>query len=272
MLFIVCALSCEARPFIEHFSLKAKTDISSFPIYQNEKITLAISGIGKINAAAAVGFLGQQDIPSCWINVGLAGHKDLAIGTSLLGHKIIDFASGKSFYPFFAEAFDIPAYTITTVDKPEKEYTENSAYDMEASGFFASACRFSTVELIHSYKVISDNKEHPFTLDAAFAQKLIEDKIPEIDLFIKKLELFRQEKEKTQKIPDLSLFSSFHFTATQKHNLIRLLKQCRSLNVLLKKEDVASFSSSKEVLCYLQEKIDQSPLQFRKNHVPIDLH
>lgn len=52
MIVFLTALSCEARPLIEHFKLKAQTH-SPFSIYQGKNRSLIVSGIGKINAAMA---------------------------------------------------------------------------------------------------------------------------------------------------------------------------------------------------------------------------
>ena len=44
-----------------------------------------------------------------------------------------------------------------TFSKPNYNYSKR-LYDMEASGFFLAANKFSTKELIHSLKIVSDNE------------------------------------------------------------------------------------------------------------------
>jgi hypothetical protein len=50
---------------------------------------------------------------------------------------------------------------LLTVDSPDFSYPDNAMVDMEASGFLTAACRFTRPELIHSLKVISDNRQNP---------------------------------------------------------------------------------------------------------------
>ena len=53
MIHFVVATNSEARPLIDLFRLKKKQLKQTF-IYANQKISLTISGIGKINAAIGV--------------------------------------------------------------------------------------------------------------------------------------------------------------------------------------------------------------------------
>ena len=86
---ITTALKSEALPIIEAFNLKPIQGYPLFPIWQNEKIKLTVSGIGKVKAAAACGYLAgiyqDEDIYG-WLNVGIAGHKSLPVGTPLFAH------------------------------------------------------------------------------------------------------------------------------------------------------------------------------------------
>ena len=53
MIHFIVATSSEARPIIDIFNLN-KTKIDSSNIYNNDEISLTISGIGKINSAVGV--------------------------------------------------------------------------------------------------------------------------------------------------------------------------------------------------------------------------
>jgi hypothetical protein len=48
---------------------------------------------------------------------------------------------------------------VLTVERVEEEYAPPWVYESEAAGFFPTACRFSVAELVHCYKVISDNPD-----------------------------------------------------------------------------------------------------------------
>tara|TARA_X000001036_G_C20617312_1_gene781562 strand:- start:391 stop:1179 length:789 start_codon:yes stop_codon:yes gene_type:complete len=158
MIHFIVATSSEARPIIDIFNLN-KTKIDSSNIYNNDEISLTISGIGKINSAVGVTqtfYEFKKNYNNIWINIGLAGHKFLKIGDMSLVHKIKDNSSQKSFFTFVGD-FDIQSFECLTCDNENKNYS-NDLFDMECSGFFESAKRFSTKELIQSLKIVSDNQ------------------------------------------------------------------------------------------------------------------
>ena len=75
MIHFICALMCEARSLIAHYQLKYSADSKSFPLYisPDKQISLTISGVGKINAAAATAFTHaflQSEKHHIWLNVG----------------------------------------------------------------------------------------------------------------------------------------------------------------------------------------------------------
>lgn len=164
MIHFVTALPCEARPLIDHYRLKCSSRKTPFQIHESDDIRLIISGVGKANSATAVAYL--QGITKtnehiAWMNVGIAGHVNMEIGTSALAHKITDASTGQNWYPVFITKPNIPTASLLTVEQPEQEYREDALYDMEAASFFAAANRFAPSELIHCFKCISDNRASP---------------------------------------------------------------------------------------------------------------
>ena len=92
MIHFIVATSSEARPLIDFYSLKKKT-LSNFVIYNNDIISLTISGIGKTNIAMSIAhtyYEFNQQKNSIWINFGIAGHKDAKIGDIFLIDKVVD--------------------------------------------------------------------------------------------------------------------------------------------------------------------------------------
>jgi len=157
----VVAHKLEAKPLIEHFHLK-KFIKEPFQVFKNESgIRLIISGMGASRARSAVEYMWQLDSGSFlkegWINVGIAGHRTLDLGTCFLANKISSRETGEVYYPFL-DWNTKNTEGLITVDRPEKSYVGDEAYDMEAAGFFSAASNFSETELISSIKVISDNK------------------------------------------------------------------------------------------------------------------
>lgn len=165
MKLIAVALPMEAAPIIKALKLK-QIEKRAFTLYENDSYRLIVTGIGKMAMAAAVGYAMSKEMHG-FLNFGLAGHPTLTIGSFVLAHKITDQTLKKHFYPHIPARFTGETYPIITKDIPELEYAENVCYEMEASAFFQTAMRFTSIENIHVAKVISDNKLFPFVKEKA---------------------------------------------------------------------------------------------------------
>jgi adenosylhomocysteine nucleosidase len=222
MLFILVALTCEAKPLIKHFCLKKVYDNSPFPIYQKDDIFLIISGIGKKAVMCALAFLaGFTKQNGIWLNIGIAGHPSLERGTLLMASKIMDEESKEIYYPTFLERYPLIYSPVITVQKQEIAFNSEAAYDMEASAFFYTALFFATSEMIHSLKIISDNKMTPFNKNDI--PTLIEKNIPQINFVISSLKkLIKKAKPAYDLMPFLS---HAHFSETEAHQLKKALQQ-----------------------------------------------
>jgi len=163
MLLIHTALHAEARAIITHFKLKRQHDEHAFACFSEEDIFLVESGTGKTNAATAVGWLSAKVSAEnpVWLNIGMAGHANHDVGTLILANHIEDQAKGHQWNPPLLKKANLMSSHLLTVDSPDFSYPENTMVDMEASGFFTAACRFTNPELVHSMKVISDNRQNP---------------------------------------------------------------------------------------------------------------
>ena len=163
MLLIHTALHAEARALIAHFNLKRRHDEHAFACFYHDDIHLVESGTGKTNAATSVGWLSAKisvENP-VWLNIGMAGHANHDIGELRLAHHIEDQTKGHHWNPPLLTNTHPASDNLLTVDSPEPGYPDNAMVDMEASGFLTAACRFTRLELIHSLKVISDNRQNP---------------------------------------------------------------------------------------------------------------
>jgi len=164
MLHIICALKHEARPIIEHYRLVHDGGARLYTSYRNDNISLTITGIGKQAAAAGTQFTAEYfpvTESDAWLNIGIAGHKNLAIGTAVLASRVTDAADGSIWHPKIQFQTTLPALPLITLDQPSTSYPDNDMADMEAAGFFRSACRHAALDLIQSLKIISDNEAHP---------------------------------------------------------------------------------------------------------------
>ena len=228
----VVALSCEAKPIISHFNLR-KRDSTLFKIYSNQdhSIRLIISGIGSSASSRATKYLAlasEADMGTAWLNIGIGGHKDLPLATAILAQRIVDSKTEQSWFPQLV--FDPPCLTasVKTVEKPDFNYPDDNVVEMEASGFYSAAESYSTREIIHCMKIISDNSQSPVgKITAAMVDKLISRNLSSIKELVRKLQvLSMKEQERTSDPPFLQeCLSRWHFTVTQTHQLKSLLRK-----------------------------------------------
>lgn len=236
MVNIITALSAEARPLIDYFRLKQVHDISSYRVYRNQDIVLAVSGIGKANSAAASGFLQGKFNSTCtgWLNIGIAGHQARDIGEGFLAHTIYDDATGRVWYPSFVFKRPCETDAVRTVDRVEFIYDEDIAYEMEAAGFYSSACRGSTSELTHCYKIVSDNPENSvLELDADQISNLVDGHTEMVNSLVEILSDL-VHKVRARELLD-GQEEEFHrkwkFSVTQQAKLKKLLIKCQTLKL-----------------------------------------
>ena len=199
MITIFTALYCEAEPIIRYFDLKRQNNINGFQLFSNNSIHLLITGVGGINAAIGVTSLCSSSINTptfndIVVNLGICGAENLTLkkGTILLGNKIIDLSTNKSYYPdmIFRHKFiestilTSPVPVIGRVRSNDKgcitpeslsliynDSTENnfavtdlvntdlSITDMEASGVFHAAKLFYQPHQMFFFKVVSDYQD-----------------------------------------------------------------------------------------------------------------
>ena len=229
----VVALFCEAKPIITHFNLR-KRDSTLFKIYsnQNHSIWLIISGIGSSASSRATKYLAldsEADMGTAWLNIGIGGHDNLPLEKAILAHKITDSQTGKTWFPQLV--FDPQCLTasVKTVEKPDFNYPDDNVVEMEASGFYSAAESYSTREIIHCMKIISDNSQSlsrpPLT--ATMVDELVNRNLSSIKELVRKLQvLSMEEEERTSDPPFLQeCLSLWHFTVTQTHQLKSLLRK-----------------------------------------------
>ena len=190
--FIV-AHAGEAKPLINYFKLKKNHQHKAISIFQSEHIRLAVSGQGRTNAAIATAYLGAiavfEKTTDIWINFGIAGHNSHPLGSLWRIHKVIEQASGLSMYPLnLCKIAKINSEQLMTTDYVEHHYSQTALYDMEAMAFFQAARKFSTMELIQSFKVVSDNSvDTGVILDHKRAKGLLEPVVKRMDDYIVEL-------------------------------------------------------------------------------------
>jgi len=235
MILIVTAFDAEARPLIDHFRLRRQAD-HGFPVYAGEDIWLVVSGPGRINAAAATTHLhGRVGFPwdNTWINVGIAGHAELPQGEARIAHKITEKSSGKSWYPALVTGSPWRSAPLLTVDLPDRKYTGEGLVDMEASAFMETALRFSSGELVHVLKIVSDNRESPAVIPkASQLQAWITPHMAALEKFCHSLESLAMPLETPARVTQQyeALTAAMHFTVSQQNRLQQLLQRWQALH------------------------------------------
>ena len=271
---IVIALMPEAKPVIDHFKL-LQTDDNNVFTDKDDTIRLIVSGIGKNSSYSSVNRLAQQmetNKSTAWLNVGIAGHRHFEITTPFIAHKITDNETGKSWYP--PQILDLPfsSALVTTVDKEVKDYPQNGIYEMEASGFYEAASKYTTHELIHCIKIVSDNEKSPTeNVTKQLTNNLITNNLKNIEPAVQQLlELSTLESKRLADPPYYNEFlSNWHISVTQQHQLKRLLQRW---SVLFPEEPPFKINEKGQIpgrvmLANLKEKLNDSfSRQGRGNH------
>lgn len=271
MLRLVVALAPEARPLVERYRLRRDPETEGFPVFRRDPVALVVSGVGKAAAAGAAAFLhlatgGERD--AVWLNVGVAGHATLPVGTPVLAHAVRDRASGRSWYPPLVFAPPCATDDVVTVDRPETVYGAPGAFDMEASGYLAAAGRFATAELVHCLKIVSDGPAAPAKrLEGRDLARLVGDATPVIDRVVALCApLSAAQRALGHDPPELAeCLARWRFTVTERRALRRLLRRRRALapEAPLPLETLGADARGGDVVRRLERWLDRLPASLR---------
>ena len=275
MVHFICALKCEAKSLIAHYRLKKCTESTSFPLFisQDKHISLTISGIGNINAAAATAFThaflqtGKLDI---WLNIGISGHIELGVGEITLAHKIVDLSNQHTWYPRILFSPPCQSMEILSSDKPVTDYESSvpsePIFEMEAAGFYATACRFATSELIHVVKIISDNRQYPVNkISESIVDNLVKNKLSTIEQILESLNLLAKDLENSNEAPNYydQIIKQWRFTRAERNLLRTCLNRwhvlCPDENPM---EELEGIVRSKDIIHQITHKLDQVTICF----------
>ncbi len=270
MINLMVAMPAEARPLIDHMRLKADSRPGPFNLYRNEQCRLLVTGMGQVAMAAGCGWMAGQGEASddVWLNVGVAGHRSLALGELRVANRISDEQLDRHWYP--PQLIDeLRGEALRTVMEPSKDYPLSCLYDMEASAFVAICSRFCTSELVQVLKVVSDNQDHPLEhFDVKAAAGLIAHNAPAIASYAAALcELGRGYYQQSE-IDGLAeieqeILARWHFTSTRKTQLHGLLRRWFALAPAGQKPVPFEFSACSDAAAFLQQlgrAVDQLPV------------
>lgn len=228
----VVALPSEAAPLIEHYQLELVCD-HPFKLYADRARDqgLVISGMGRSAAAAATVFIAERlplDASPIFLNVGIAGAAKLKLGTIWRVHQVRARSTGKVWYPGAMKFKECGSAGLTTVEQPELEYPGDGLFDMEAAGFFEMASKFTSLELIQSLKIVSDNAEEDIQgIDKHRVKQWVRESLSVIDGFRTHVLALRETgaDERPPREWEEQILDAFRFSVTQGHQLRSLISR-----------------------------------------------
>lgn len=166
MIYIFSAFYAEAKNIIDHYGLKKEKspEMVRFDVFANESIRLVITGIGEINAAAAVSNIGgaygiSPDDEILNVGCGAGFSSDICLGSIFLGNKLTEPMTGRTFYPDMLMKANFRECEIVTVARVLNEGCDSVVYDMEAAAVYQAAAFFVGPHRMHFIKLVSDAGE-----------------------------------------------------------------------------------------------------------------
>lgn len=262
MNFII-SMQAEARPLIDKFRLTKRNRPSPFPVFESKLHKVIISGIGRMQAAAATGFLlgEMKNMHGAIINLGISGHGEFPTGTLYLANRVFHPENKTIHYPPPVLNLPIARSALQTCDSPEMKYPQPIGYDMEAHAFCSTAYKGITRELVQVTKVVSDNPKDPLaSFHPKIATTLISAQIESIAEIVEQLENLSRELKLEPEVLDLigQVKSVHHFSVTQSHQLEKLVRHAHTLGFEIAelKSLLASSPNAKSLLSSLDQKLE----------------
>lgn len=166
MIYIFSAFYAEAKNIIDHYSLKKEKSPETvrFDVFANDSIRLVITGVGEINAAAAVSNIGgaygiSPDDEILNVGCGAGFGNETCLGSIFLGNKLTEQMTGRTFYPDMLMKTNLMECEIVTVARVLNEGRDSVVYDMEAAAVYQAAALFVGPHRMHFIKLVSDAGE-----------------------------------------------------------------------------------------------------------------
>ncbi|MEM7166213.1 MAG: hypothetical protein AAF581_12155 [Planctomycetota bacterium] len=276
---LVVALFAEARPLIERLHLVEAGDAAPFRLFQGDGVRLVVTGVGRLQAAAACGYLhrvGGSVRDDAWLNVGVAGHATLALGSVRWVQSVREAADSSvpnRWFPQWVGAPLCAAAPLLTVDRPVDfaagtetavdDRLPSELYDMECSAFMAVCSRVSSLELVHAIKVVSDNgASGTAEVTPARVTEWIRAALPVVERCVYDLRELASAQRRVLAAPsgEAELLQQHRFSVTQQRELTRLLRRWDALQGTSVLEYVAECADGRAVLSSLRTATEGQPL------------
>ena len=183
-------------------------------------------------------------------------------------HRVTDAGTGERFYPTLLGLPHIDTEGVTTVDVAETVFASGDVFDMEASGFYQTALRGSTSELVQCVKIVSDNLDTGTGgVTGERVSELVEANLDVVDEVVTHLETLATELEPLRALGDRSdvepFFDTWHFTTSESRRLSRLLVRHRTLQTPPTASDFRQLKTASAVLQELDQRLRTLVLEQR---------
>ena len=265
---LVVALPAEAGPLKEVFQLKPLRAMNN--VFQSDQgVRLLVTGVGRKNVNHSFAILARSEsaresplFSPAWLNIGIAGHRELPVGEVMIANKISCAVSAQYSFP-------TPVLSgrncgeVVTVDEPELAYPQNAAYDMEAHAFWDMALNYGMLDLIQCCKLISDNPHDGVEkITAALIAEIFHVASYEIRQQIDLLRNLAHEQQQliSDPAPYLKIAGRMHLNVNQALQIRRLCQRFVTLNRESELEKLlsAGYQSARDLTQVLRESLQSA--------------
>ena len=243
-IIIHCALAAEAKSLINRLALRRLPCSNPAKLFGSEDgcLLLLISGVGIMNSAMSCSWLaGERDCSQAlWLNTGIAGHSDFSIGSLCWASSVEGVISDKKHYSYLVPGLEAMVDNCTpllTCLQPQTNYAAmNGLVDMEAWGMYQCALRITSLEKIHSVKIISDNSSSDLkSIDRDYVIDLYNKNLERIELIIRLLLAWSKDSTNgfALRVEALhkEIISQCRASVSQQHQIADLLRRALALQV-----------------------------------------
>lgn len=270
MIFIATALYQEAEPIIKEYGLKKVTD-ASFNIFENEHISLIVTGTGLVNMAINLTHLltaRKASTADFVVNIGCCAGKEE--GKLFYINKITDLCFNRTYYPDVLYSHNIDEKEIYTGNEVITSEMGYELYDMEAAAVYQAAIKFVPTANIIILKAVSDNFKGSSVSPEAITE-LISKCIPQLDEIINMLENltdnYGQQKLSDEKIKEYAykLAEDFSCSVNMKNQLVQLIKYAALSEIDY--EAIVSRMYENEILPCKTKKEGMTAIEYLKSQI-----
>lgn len=255
IVFII-ALMYEARPIIDAFKLKKNIALKPFGFYQKDNISLCVTGVGGGSVISAISFLagaGFVDKETVMINYGIAGARDIDVGSFFEINKISN-SNGQAYFPVKLKNFGFVEAEVITSDSAVLDYPERGVVDMEAYSFFQTSLKFVSMEQIWVAKVVSDNLENQIDIgDKKFVTELLFEHIEKIKIVVEFYDSLSGSLKEVNSYPEeyYRLVGKIKFSFNEKIQLKKLVMELLNKGIKVDVDSLMKCRNSKQVFARL---------------------